>query len=132
MSNSNLTRIFHNNGSYTGNATLVLNPYLCTLDTCDLSLASFVYLPTVAGNSIYAGIFGVWIIGNLFLGIKYKTLGFTFAIILGLALEVVGYIARVLLHDSPFDHDDFLIYLITLTIAPAFLTASVRFLHSSF
>lgn len=40
-------------------------------------------------------------------------------------LEVIGYAARVMIHDSPFDNNDFLMYLITLTIAPAFLTAAI-------
>jgi hypothetical protein len=38
---------------------------------------------------------------------------------------VIGYIARVMIHKSPFDQDDFLIYLITLTMAPAWITAAI-------
>jgi len=80
---SNLT---HSNGDGTGsgNVTLLNNPNLCTLQTCDLSLASFLYIPTLPGNALYAGIFGVLVFAQLFLGIKYKTWGYMTAMILGL------------------------------------------------
>lgn len=40
-------------------------------------------------------------------------------------LELVGYLGRVMLHHNPFSHADFLNNLVCLTIAPAFLTASL-------
>ncbi|KAK3067705.1 phospholipid-translocating ATPase rsb1 [Teratosphaeriaceae sp. CCFEE 6253] len=45
--------------------------------------------------------------------------------VMGLALEVVGYANRVLLHKNPFNGNAFLIYLITLTIAPVFVSAAI-------
>lgn len=88
-------------------------------------MASFMYLPTVPGNAIYAAIFGIYIIAQLFLGFKHKTWGYMVAMVTGLILEVIGYVGRILLHSSPFNNNDFLIYLVTLTIAPALLSASV-------
>jgi RTA1 like protein len=123
MSNSNLTHWDGHHGS--GNITLILNPWLCTIETCDLSLADFLYLPTLPGNAIYAAIFGLYIVAQLYLGIKHRTWGYMVAMILGLALEVVGYVGRIMIHISPFDNNNFLIYLVTLTIAPALLSASV-------
>ena len=41
------------------------------------------------------------------------------------ALEVIGYVGRVLVHVNPFDNNAFLIYLICVTIAPALLTAAI-------
>jgi hypothetical protein len=45
----------------------------------------------------------------------------------GLAGEIIGYIGRLLLYQNPFDPtgNNFLIYLVCLTIAPAFLSAAV-------
>ncbi|EHL01200.1 putative Sphingoid long-chain base transporter RSB1 [Glarea lozoyensis 74030] len=83
------------------------------------------YLPTIPGNAIFAGLFGLFIIVQLFLGIKHKTWGFMTALCMGLVLECVGYIARVLMHDDPFNGDWFLMSLVVLTIAPAFITAGV-------
>jgi RTA1 like protein len=88
-------------------------------------MASFLYLPTIPGNAIYAAIFAIYILAQLFLGIKHKTWGYMVAMVLGLSLEVVGYVARIMLHNSPFNNNDFLMYLVTLTIAPALLSASV-------
>jgi len=112
--------------------TLLMFPKLCTLETCDLSMSSFLYLPSVPGNAIYALIFSTYIVAQFYLGIKHKTWGYMIAMVLGLLLEVIGYVARIMLHNSPFDKNNFLMYLVTLTIAPALLSASVsHYSHST-
>lgn len=121
---SNLTYSTGNGRGY-GNQTLLDNPDLCTLETCDLSMASFLYIPTLPGNALFAAIFGVYIVAQLFLGIKHKTWGYMIAMVMGLVLEIIGYVGRIMLHNDPFSNDNFLMYLVTLTIAPAFLSASV-------
>lgn len=108
---------------YVGNITLILNPNLCTLETCDLTLSNYMYLPNVPGNAIFVALFGIFIVGQLYLGIKHKTWGFMAALCLGMFLEVIGYIARILIHGNPFNGDYFLMSLVVLTIAPALLTA---------
>ncbi len=121
---NNLTS--QHNGVCYGNATLcVQNDVYCTLQTCDLTLAHFDYLPSLGGNALYAAIFGLCIVGQLVLGIKYRTWGFMIAAVFGLALEVAGYAVRVMMNSNPFDKNSFLIYLVCLTIAPAFITASI-------
>jgi hypothetical protein len=47
--------------------------------------------------------------------------------VLGLIGEVIGYIDRILLNQNPFDHtgNNFLLYLVPLTIAPAFLSTAI-------
>jgi hypothetical protein len=142
MSKPTLTHSFGNGTGY-GNITLLEDPTLCTLQTCDLTLSSFLYLPSLPANITFAGLFGLLLGLQLLLGIKYKTWGYTVAMILGLvcitilpvliytadrrlqALEIAGYVARILLNGSPFENDFFLLYLITLTIAPAFLSAAI-------
>lgn len=113
------------NGTGVGNITLLLDPNLCTLETCSLSLSSFNYIPSLGGNAVFAAIFGVCILGQLFLGIKYRIWGYMGAMILGLVLEVIGYAARVMLSNSPFNNSDFIMYLTCLAIAPALLSASI-------
>ncbi|KAF4635722.1 hypothetical protein G7Y89_g2373 [Cudoniella acicularis] len=113
------------NGTYHGNITLLEYPRFCTLQTCDLTLASFDYRPTLAGNALIAGIFAIFIFGQIFYGIKHKIWGYMGAILFGLFLECLGYIARVMIYNNPFNHNMFLMYLILLTIAPAFLTAGI-------
>ena len=116
----------------TGNMTLLENPKLCTLETCELTLGSFEYIPTLPGNAAVAAIFGFCILAQLGLGVKYKTWGFMGAMILGLALEVCAYVFRIMIHDNPFDDDAFLYYLVTCTVAPAFFTAAVSIPNTAF
>ncbi|KAL4736085.1 RTA1 like protein-domain-containing protein [Aspergillus similis] len=107
------------------NQTLLEDPSLCTLDTCPLSMASFEYIPKLWAQILFMAVFGLAFLVHLFLGIRYKTYTFMVAMALGLAGEVVGYGGRVSLHDNPFNDDAFLQYLVSLTIAPAFLTAAI-------
>jgi hypothetical protein len=48
---------------------------------------------------------------QLGLGVWYKSWGFMVGMVMGLILEVLGYISRVMLHDNPFDDNAFLLYL---------------------
>ncbi|KAK5734861.1 phospholipid-translocating ATPase rsb1 [Elasticomyces elasticus] len=121
----------------------ILDDDLCTLETCCLAQSSFLYIPSYGGNIFFAIWFGLMILPQIGLGIRYKTWGFMSAMIIGLALEVIGYAARVQLNNNPFDGDSFLMcvplipyikpasdlpcsrYLITLTIAPVFISAAI-------
>lgn len=80
----------------------------CTVETCSLSCAQVKYLPTLAGNVVYAAAFGLLLIAQLRLGIKYKTWGFMVGMLCGLILEVVGYAGRIMLHENPFDFNNFI------------------------
>ena len=72
-------------------------------------------------------IFAACLIGQLGLGVKYKTWGYMGAMVVGLILEVISYAARIMIHNKPFNGDYFLMYLVTCTIAPALFTAAVSF-----
>jgi hypothetical protein len=109
-----------------GNATLQANPdTLCTIATCDLSLAHLTYLPSLGGNALYAALFGIFMVGQAYLGIRHRTWGFMIATISGLLLEIIGYIGRIMMHNNPFNKNSFLLYLVCLTIAPVCLSAAV-------
>lgn len=102
------------------------DPANCTLETCSVEeYGQIQYIPTLAGNAIYAGIFGVILLLQLVLGIRYKTWGYLVGMSCGLILEIIGYIARILLHDNIFENNYFIIYLVGLTIGPAFLAAAI-------
>ncbi|KAF2257599.1 RTA1-domain-containing protein [Lojkania enalia] len=97
----------------------------CTLETCCLAQSSFLYLPNWGGNLFFTIYFGVFCIPQLWLGIRYRQKGFAIGMLIGLILETVGYAGRLMLHNDPFDANAFLIYLICLTIAPVFISASI-------
>jgi len=109
---------------------LITNPIIpdedCTLATCTLAQAHIHgYVPTLAGNVLYAGIFGLILFLQLGLGVYYKTWGYMVGMVCGCTLEIIGYIARIQMHFNPFTDNPFLMYLCCLTIGPAFLSASI-------
>ncbi|KAH8598984.1 RTA1 like protein-domain-containing protein [Bisporella sp. PMI_857] len=108
-----------------GNATLIENSELCTKALCDLTLSHLDYLPTIGGNSFLAALFAVCFIAQGYLGFKHRTWGFMVAMMLGTLTEVIGYIGRIMMNNNPFSKSNFVIYLTTLTIAPAFLSAAI-------
>lgn len=97
----------------------------CTIETCNIACGQVTFLPSLAGNALYAAIFGLLLIAQAVLGIRFRTWGFMVGMVCGLLLEIIGYAGRIMLHNNPFDFNNFLIYLIPLTIGPAFLTGSI-------
>ncbi|OAP63383.1 hypothetical protein AYL99_02610 [Fonsecaea erecta] len=101
-------------------------PANCTLATCSIKeYGQIDYIPTLVGNAIYTGIFGFLLLLQVFLGIRYRTWGFLAGMACGIVLEVVGYVGRLMLNADIFDKNAFIVYLIGLTIGPAFLTAAI-------
>jgi hypothetical protein len=113
---------------------------LCTYDTCCLEQGQVTYLPTIPGNGVYLGAFIVVAVLQIFFGFRYKAKGFMIGITLGCIGEAVGYGGRIWMVSysasdyilrSPFqgynifEFNAFLINLVPLTIAPAFITASI-------
>ncbi|KAL9117753.1 MAG: hypothetical protein Q9187_005708 [Circinaria calcarea] len=109
---------------YNGPPTSI-NPELCTLQTCSLDQANYDYIPTLAGNSLFTAIFGILVLAQVFFGIRYRTWGFLVGMFCGITLEIIGYIGRIQSHFNPFPQDPFLLYLICLTIGPAFLSGAI-------
>ncbi|KAF2144367.1 uncharacterized protein K452DRAFT_222702 [Aplosporella prunicola CBS 121167] len=97
----------------------------CKLGTCPLELAQYTYVPSLAGNAVFAALFGLILLAQLGFGVRYKTWGFLVGMVGGVVLEIVGYVGRIQLHFNPFPFDPFLQQLICLTIGPAFLTAAI-------
>jgi len=112
------------------NQTLLLHTSLCTLSTCPLvldgkQLAHLTYLPNLGGNEFYIAIFVILILLQTAFGIRYRTWGYWIGMFGGLLCEIIGYIARIMMNSNPFSTSNFIMYLVCLTIGPAFLTASI-------
>ncbi|MCJ1337027.1 hypothetical protein MMC09_002306 [Bachmanniomyces sp. S44760] len=92
---------------------LIANPIIpdddCTLATCSLLQAHFLYLPSLAGNALFVAMFAIILFAQVGLGIRYKTWGFLGGMFGGLLLEVIGYAARIELHFNPFKKSSYLI-----------------------
>ncbi|KAL4800111.1 RTA1 like protein-domain-containing protein [Aspergillus venezuelensis] len=105
-----------------------MDPEQCTLDTCSIEDAYIHYQPSIAANSVFIALFGLLLVGQAILTPVYRMWGFSVSMILGLILEVIGYAARVLFHDDPFNFDYFLMNLISLSLGPVFFCAAIYFL----
>ncbi|KXH49674.1 RTA1 like protein [Colletotrichum nymphaeae SA-01] len=97
----------------------------CTLTTCPVSLSRIGFLPNLGGNAFMVAWFGIILIAQIALAIRYKTWSYLFGQACGLVLEVVGYVERIRLRDDPFNNQTFIVYIVTITIAPAFLCYTI-------
>lgn len=80
----------------------------CTLAICPIDLAYIYYVPSLAGNAFYAGIFGLFLLAQCILGIRFRTWGYLAGLLGGLVLEVIGYVGRLQLHNNPFKFTPYL------------------------
>ena len=92
------------------NQTLFDDPTLCTLDTCPEVFASTEYIPNLGGNAFYLAWFAALGLVQLAVGVRYHTWTFMTAMLGGCILEVLGYAARVLMHENIFNSNWFLMY----------------------
>ncbi|KAL4973819.1 sphingoid long-chain base transporter [Aspergillus desertorum] len=97
----------------------------CTVQTCPLSLAHTSYLPNLGGNGFYLALFALLVPVQVAVGIRKRTWSFMAGTICGLLLEVLGYVARIKMKSNPFSDRWFTMYMVCLTIAPAFLSAAI-------
>lgn len=105
-----------------------LSPSACVHDPVCLDRYGYLdYLPSLPANIFLLSIFSLYFLIHLVLfTLKYRfTWTYLLANFLGLSLEIIGYVGRVFLHYHVFDQTYFIIYLIGLTIAPAFLSAAI-------
>lgn len=82
----------------------------CSLDKpgCDLDLSYWAYIPSLPANALFTALFGLSTLLFIIQGtISRRFLGFSIAMISGCALEVIGYVGRVLSHENPFKEVQF-------------------------
>ena len=71
-------------------------------------MAHLTYLPTLPGNALFAALFGLCLITQILISVRYRTWGFLGGMFGGVLLEVIGYVARILMHSNPFTQSNFL------------------------
>ncbi|KAF3010917.1 hypothetical protein E8E13_010000 [Curvularia kusanoi] len=100
--------------------------FSCNWDTCPLSDSYWGYRPSLAANVTFLVLFVLSTVAYVGQGFLNKAwLGFTIAMVCGCLLEVIGYIGRVLAYNNGFSESPFLMQIICLTIAPAFMAAGI-------
>jgi hypothetical protein len=80
----------------------------CTLSLCSLQYASINYVPNAGSNFLLAIIFAVFLLTQLIFWAMRRTNSFSFAMCCGLVLEVLGYLARIIMKHNMFNDTPFL------------------------
>ncbi|KAK4225110.1 RTA1 like protein-domain-containing protein [Podospora fimiseda] len=108
-------------------------PYYCDANPSDQFCldnvpSHYESIPYKAANIAFAAIFSLSTISFLvtyFIVRRRRGTFFTVVMILGCITEVIGYVARVMSSDNPWQETGFLMQIVCLTIGPAFLAAGI-------
>ncbi|OBT49803.1 hypothetical protein VE04_10235 [Pseudogymnoascus sp. 24MN13] len=97
----------------------------CNFDICPISRSIFRYKPDLAMAIVPLVLFGLLAVGHIIYGWRYKTWTYTISILIGISLELAGYVGRILAHGNPFPLDYYLLQIIVLTTAPVLFCAAI-------
>lgn len=97
----------------------------CTTTTCPVNNGFLSEQPSLVGTVILLALFAALVPINLWIGGRSRTTTFTITLILGLVLEVVGYIGRLLLRSDLTSRTYYLLFVLGTTTGPVFITAAI-------
>ncbi|KAK5942325.1 hypothetical protein PMZ80_004888 [Knufia obscura] len=97
----------------------------CTLSVCPLDQSIYGYRPTLPGSAVLIALYGICAIIQLAMGIRYKTWGFMTVMFLGCLDEILGYVARIMYNQNPWNGSSFVMQIVTITIGPVFFCAAI-------
>ncbi|KAK6581654.1 hypothetical protein PZA11_005351 [Diplocarpon coronariae] len=98
----------------------------CTVATCPLDSSYYFYRVSLAANATFIALFALSLLGFLlaFASTRRAT-AFHIAMACGLVLEVAGYAGRILSWKNQWHEEGFLVQIVCLTIAPAFIAGGI-------
>lgn len=92
---------------------------------CPVEATTYGYYPNLGGNIFFAAFFGALCAIQLGIGIYFRTWTFLVALVIGAAMELVGYIGRIQMHSNPWSSGPFKTQIVCLILAPTFIAAGV-------
>lgn len=103
------------------------NVYTCDAVTpiCLIQYSIYGYFPSLPANTFFLALFTTLLIAQLYLGIRYRTWTFAFALSCGCLVEAVGYVGRLMLHHNPFSNNGFTMQICCLIMGPAWLAMGI-------
>ncbi|KAK9802118.1 putative Sphingoid long-chain base transporter RSB1 [Seiridium cardinale] len=98
-------------------------------EICSYDQSYYSYRIWIVANAIFLGLFSLSFLGyaGVFVFTRFRNVGFTVALLLGVLCEVLGYMGRVLSWQDQWSENGFLIQICCLTIGPAFMAAGIYF-----
>lgn len=98
----------------------------CTVDTCDINTSYYFYRVSLAANATFLALFTISLAGFIAAyALTRRASAFTFAMFCGVLLEVIGYAGRIKSWLNQWEETGFLMQIICLTIAPAFMAGGI-------
>ena len=103
----------------------------CTPDICPIDSSFYYYRVSLAANATFLALFGLsfFLFGATAIWTFKRSTrsdhAFTFAMLAGCLLEILGYVGRIMSWDDQWSEDGFLMQIVCLTIAPAFLAGGI-------
>ncbi len=103
------------------------NVYTCDAITpiCLVEDSIYGYFPSLPANAFFLALFSIFCVAQLYLGIRYRTWTFAFALSCGCFVEAVGYVGRIMLHYNPFSNNGFTMQICCLIMGPAWLAMGI-------
>ncbi|KAM0552428.1 hypothetical protein ACHAPJ_007989 [Fusarium lateritium] len=95
--------------------------------SCPVEDTLYGYAPNLGGNAVYAFIFGICTLIQLYYVFRFWRLwkGFSILVLVGSLIECCGYAGRILLHKNPWDSAATSIQFLLLMVGPSFLAAAL-------
>lgn len=98
----------------------------CTIETCDITSSYYYYRVSLGANATFIALFSISLIGYLATyAFTRRATAFTVAMLSGVILEVLGYAGRLMSWHNQWDDNGFLMQIVCLTIAPAFMAGGI-------
>lgn len=97
----------------------------CTATTCPVENGFLSELPSLVGTVIILALFLGLALTNLWIGARYRTTTYSVTLVLGLVVEVMGQIGRLMLRSDLASKTYFLLFVLGTTTGPTFITAAI-------
>jgi hypothetical protein len=98
----------------------------CTIETCSITNSYYFYRVSLSANAAFLALFAVSLIGFIATyALTRRATAFTIAMCSGVALEVLGYAGRIMSWENQWNDSGFLMQIVCLTIAPAFMAGGI-------
>ncbi len=98
----------------------------CTIDTCPIDSSYYFYRVSLAANATFIALFSASLLGFLLtFAFTRRATAFHVAVGSGVILEIIGYAGRIMSWKNQWEENGFLMQIVCLTIAPAFIAGGI-------
>ncbi|KAM0554944.1 hypothetical protein ACHAPJ_006680 [Fusarium lateritium] len=94
-------------------------------EECPIKWTIYGYRPNLGVNCFLVAFFGLALLTNIWLGIRFRTRAYAIVLAFGCLSQILGYVGRIGMYYRPFDAIPFEIQVCCLIIGPAFNSAAI-------